>query len=130
LVAAADGLIEVSSDSSVSSIPAFANLSIRDIVIENARDRITHGVIAYIASDHGVSVLYAWGEKRQDLNLSVDAERGLGFNPHRLALSPSGQFLYIFDSLNGVYSVDLDNSFYIADQQFIPKVSKVCSRGF
>ena len=122
LVAAADGLIEVTSDSSVSSIPSFTNLSVRDIEIENSRDRITHGVIAYIASDHGVSVLYAWGERRQDLNLSVDAERALGFNPHRLSLSPSGQYLYIYDSVNGVYSVDLDNSFYFADQRFIPEL--------
>jgi len=122
LVAATNGLIEVGSDSSVSSIPSFTNLSVRDIEIENNRDKITHGVIAYIASDYGISVLYRWGERRQDLNLSVDAERALGFNPHRLALSPSGQYLYIYDSVNGVYSVDLDNLFYFADQRFIPEL--------
>lgn len=122
LVAAADGLIEVNSDSSVSSISSFANLSVRDIEIETGRDRISSGVIAYVATNHGVSVFYAWGERRQDLNLTVDAERGFGFNPHRLALSPSGQFLYIYDSINGVYSVDLDHSFHLVDQRFIPEL--------
>ncbi len=122
LVAATDGIVEVQSDSTLSWISEFSGLYIRDIETDFDRDRTRNGVLAYVASDQGLSVLYSWGERRQDLELPVDAKKGIGFNPHSIALSPSGQFLYIYDPTNGVYSLDLEHAFCEVDQRFIPQL--------